>query len=440
MSSAFLSRVVQYLRLRSDEGRGEISPGRVEQPLWTASDREWAHNMNALDRFGLTLPFYVQLLKRGEQQRLSSQTLAAFEQRKLDNSEKMLDMLQSFGEATAALEASGVRHICVKGFSLFPDYAEQLWQRHQSDCDLLVTPAEAPRAQATLEALGYRLTAVAADGERRMRIPLSSQPAHIKYIYSRQIAAAIELHLRFWEPGAEDLSFACPQDTFERAETRTLGSISFLGLSRPHAFLYQSLHIFRHFLGSWVRLLWLYEIASYLHRFREDDALWQEVQALVCSDARLSEAIALVLLVAQDLFACPIPAALNTVHTIPSTSPVRIWIDHYARRWLLADAPGNKLNLLLQKHFFSNDLIWRRYLLNRLMPFGRHPSLREGVDERIAKSFAFRAANLQYQSGRAWYHLRSGIGFAAATISWNRHLHKTPETLSANDLVRESEI
>jgi hypothetical protein len=425
MNNEFLFSIVDFLRFPPAMDAAESPMRRKEQPIGSWSHRAWARHIGVLDRAGLSLPLYARLLESGEHTRLPAETLAAFENRKRDNSVRMLGMLQTFGQAISALQQSGVPHVCVKGFSLFPDFHEDPWQRHQTDFDLLVPPADALRAQTTLEGLGYKLTKVAGDGERRLRIPATEYFDRNTYLYRPQKSAAIELHPHFWESGAEELPLRCPEDAFEQAEMRTLGSVSFLALSRPHAFLYQTLHIFRHFLGSWARLLWLYEIAAYLHRFQDDDALWQQVQALASSDARMSEAVALVLLAAQDLFACPIPQALKAVHALPANSPVRLWINHYARRWLLADMPGNKLNLLLQRHFFSDGPTWRRYLANRLVPLGKHPSLSEGIDRSIAKSFAFRAANLRYQSSRYWHHLHTGVGYATASIVWKMYLHRS---------------
>ena len=164
----------------------------------------------------------------------------------------MSSMLLTFGQAVEALRQAGVRFVCVKGFSLIPEYLTELWQRHQIDFDLLVAPDDALRAQQALEKLGYRLTAI--DGaERRLRIPVSRPLALDAYLYNPQEGGAIELHSGFWEAGAEAHPLRCPSDAFEQAEMHTVGSVSFLRLARRHAFLYQVLHVFRHFLGLWAR-------------------------------------------------------------------------------------------------------------------------------------------------------------------------------------------
>ncbi|MFZ1084096.1 MAG: nucleotidyltransferase family protein [Terracidiphilus sp.] len=435
MSREFLSSVVDALRFSADEPAGNGYADRKRRALSNYSAHEWSLQLGVLDRVGLTLPFYARLLEEGKCASLPVPAIAALEQRRRDNAQRMKRMLMTFGQAAAVLQQAGVRFVCVKGFSLIPEYLTELWQRHQIDFDLLIAPVDALRAQRALEALGYRLTAVDGD-ERRLRIPAPRPLGHNSYLYQPQEGAAIELHSEFWDPGAEAYPMLCPRDYFAQAEMHTVGSVTYLRLARHHAFLYQVLHVFRHFMGSWARLLWLYEIAAFLHRHREDDALWQQVRELLCADARLAEAAALVLLCAQNLFACPLPPALENLCTLPAESPMRLWIDRYAQRWLLADMPGNKLNLLLHRHFIPDDPTWRRHLVHRLAPFGKRPVLCEGLDRIVAKSMAYRTANLRFQATRIWHHLRTGAGFAIASASWKLHLRSNQAAFSAKVLRR----
>jgi hypothetical protein len=435
MSREFLSSVVETLRFSANKAGDGTAAKRAGRALSDFSAREWSQHIGALDRVGLTLPLYARLLEDGNRIGLPLQALAALEQRRCDNARRMGEMLLTFGKAVQTLQQAGVRFVCVKGFSLVPEYLTELWQRHQIDFDLLISPEDGLRAPQALERLGYRLTAI--DGaERRLRIPVSRPLTHDAYLYNPQEGAAIELHSGFWEAGAEALPLRCPDDALEQAEMHTIGSVSFPRLARHHAFLYQVLHIFRHFMGSWARLLWLYEIAAYMHRYRDDDALWQKVRELLCADERMAEAAALVLLSAQNLFACPIPPALENICTLPTSSPVRLWISHYAQRWLLTDMPGNKLNLLLQRHFFSDSQGWRRYLVSRLLPRGKSPMLCEGIEKNVGKSVAYRAANLRFRAARIWHHLNTGAGFVAASIAWDLRLRFNKETFSAIELRR----
>jgi hypothetical protein len=349
----------------------------------------------------------------------------------------MEGMLETFACAVHAFDRAGVRAVCVKGFSLFPEYLEEPWQRHQIDFDFLIAPADAESAQAALESLGYSLAAVSRDGERRLRVPVKSVLGRDAYVYAPQQTAAIELHERFWETHDVGPSFHCAADAIDRAEMCVLGPVRFLRLARAHRFLYQLLHIFRHFLGSWARPLWLYEIAGYLNRHFGDDAHWADVRSLICADPRITDACALVLLMAEELFACPVPPALQDLRTLHDRSPVALWVRRYAHAWLLADMPGNKLNLLLHRHFAAANSRGRVSLIVRLAPFGQRPVLSEGLDPVVANSFAYRMANLRYQASRTWYHVRSGAGLAVASIPWAVSTRSRSQMFSAANLRRE---
>jgi hypothetical protein len=98
--------------------------------------------------------------------------------------------------------------------------------------------------------------------------------------------------------------------------------------------------------------------------------------------------------------------------------------------------PGNKLNLLLQRRYFSDERIWRRYLAGRLAPRGARPVLCEGIDTRAAKSLKYRSANLRFQASRVWHHLLTGAGFAAANVAWGIHLRSSHVACSPIGLTR----
>ena len=436
MSNALVSSVVNALNFHSGEPGAAIHAGSRDRHPCEFSPREWDRSIGVLDRSGLTLPFYARMLAAGDSGRFLPHTLAALEQRRSDNQKRMRCMLHVFGEAVQVLQHAGVQFVCVKGFSLFPEFLEEPWQRHQIDFDLLIAPGDGLRAQAALEEIGYKLTGVAGDGERRMRIPVKRALSHDAYLYSPQEGGAIELHSGFWEAGAEEFPLTCPEDAFDQAQMCTLDSVSFLRLSQPHAFLYQVLHVFRHFLGSWARPLWVYEIANYIRRHADNVEHWREVATLVSADARLTEAASLVLLTANELFACPIPASLEKVCALPDDDSIRLWVHLYARRWILADMPGNKLNLLLQRHYFPDGRIWRRYLANRLAPRRGRPVLCEGIDAHVARSLKYRAANLSYKGSRVWHHLRAGAGFAAARVVWGIHLRLSQGAHASSGLSR----
>jgi hypothetical protein len=173
-----------------------------------------------------------------------------------------------------------------------------------------------------------------------------------------------------------------------------------------------------------------------MDRHSGNSELWGAVATLISADARVKEAASLVLLTSKELFDCPMPTALESVCALADDNPIRLWVGLYARRWVLADMPGNKLNLLLQRRYFAETRVWRRYLANRLAPRRGRPNLCEGIDARVARSLRYRVANLSYKGSRVWHHLRADVGFAAASIAWGIHLRLSQGAPAFNGLSR----
>ncbi len=419
MSHPFLESCVSELRFTANDAAGRRN--LREQTLSASSVREWRRHIGVLDRAGLTLPLYARLLERGEGGKLPPEAIAALERRCYDNARRMQEMLETFDEAVQALRRVEVQFVCVKGFSLIPEFLPELWQRHQIDFDVLIEGKDEARAQAALEELGYKLTAVDG-GERRMRVPVTRALGHDAYVYDRQEGPAIELHSAFWENGTMDFPLRFPKDSLDHAEMHALGSVSFPRLEAPCAFLYQVLHMFRHFRGSWARPLWIYEIAAYLNRFVDDEVRWERVRALIANDERMADAVGLVLMTAREIFGCPIPVPLRDICAVAGDSAIGLWVSRCAREWLLTDMPGNKLNLLLHRHFIGEEGRWRRHLADRLMPRRKRPRLCEGIDPAVEKSFRYRMANFRFQGGRLAHHFRTGVEFALAGARWKLEL------------------
>jgi len=438
MSAALLASAVDALRL----DRQKSASGQALCSLRSFSAAEWRSGLRVLDRTGITLPLYARLCENGDRAALPGVVpevvIDALERRRRDNQRRMEGMLQTFGQAVRALQHARIPFVCLKGFSLFPEYFVQLWRRHQVDFDFLVAPWDAARARAVLEALGYRLSGSAGDKELRLRIPVQEHMDRDAYMYDRQQGSSIELHTSFWDPGSFDLPLRCPEDALERAEMHVVGDVVFARLSQPHAFVYQVLHVFRHFLGSWARPLWIYEIAFFIHRHRDRDELWRDVRELIAVDLRMADAAALVLFLANALFGPAVPASLAGLCCRPEQDPIRLWVEHFAWRWAVADMPGNKLNLLLHRHFIADRLEWRNYLTSRLLPFAGNAALCEGLEESAAGLWRYKLANLRYRAQRALHHVHADLEFGFASISWNAAQHFRPGRAPGGAITRSA--
>ncbi len=383
-------------------------------------EEAWGRNLRWLDRSGLALPLAARLAGRWSGSTVPDSIRPALQSRLLDNHRRMERMLEFFEQIVRALNAAGVRYYCVKGFSLIPDCFHGIQERHQVDLDILVRPSHLSAGISVIEELGYKVQYASLSGEVRLIRPWKKHIGVHGYLYQLPERPPVELHTRFWEADSNEIEFP-PLSIFPDAtESHELYGIEFPRLRPAYQFLYLLLHIFRHLLGSWMRLLSLYEVATFIRTRRACDEIWAEAVELIERDQRLSTACALVLGLVEVAFPVDLPEKLREVYSANLSLDSAIWLDRCAVTWLLADPPGNKLNLLVQKQFWIDRDIWKRYLRRRLLPVCTPHRLSDEAVNTTKTSLSYRAEEIRYQISRMWYHVKSDITYLSALVRWSR--------------------
>lgn len=380
----------------------------------------WRRNFRWLDRSGLALSLAARFEARRPGSVVPVNVSAALQSRLRDNHMRMERMLEFMQETTRLLNAAGVRYSCVKGFSLIPDCFDGIRERHQVDLDFLVAPQDLQLARSGVEALGYQVQQVSSSGEMRLIKPWKKHMGIHGYMYQLPEAPPIELHTRFWEVNHDEIDFASLANYAYSSELHEVCGIEFPRLRSADHFLYLLLHIFRHLLASWTRLLSLYEVATFMRTRRDHEEVWAEVARLIGTDKRLSSVCALILGLVDVAFPQELPAALRRIYKGHLSLDSARWLDRCATAWLLADPPGNKLNLLVQKQFWTDGDVWRRYLCRRLLPIQMPHKLSDEVSRPTRRALAYRAEELRYQTSRAWYHVKSDFTYLLALVGWTR--------------------
>jgi hypothetical protein len=117
------------------------------------------------------------------------------------------------------------------------------------------------------------------------------------------------------------------------------------------------------------------------------------------------------------------PAPLRQIGVRSLSAESAWWIERHSTAWLIADPPGSKLSLLVQRQFWADRRLWGRYLRRRLLPIRKpHPLSDEGM--KSAKSgLAYRAEDGWYKASRVWYHVRSDFEYLGARLRWTQHGH-----------------
>jgi hypothetical protein len=288
------------------------------------------------------------------------------------------------------------------------------------DLDFLVALRDSSRARSIIEALGYRVQRDSASGELRFTKSWSKHLGINAYLYQLPEPPPIEIHTHVWEPESEEIGLPSLTGFVDAIETHETCGVQFPRLRPPYQFVYLLLHIFRHLLGSWTRLLSLYEISAFVRSHSVDDQLWTEVGQIIGEDENLASACALILGLVDAAFSIDLPQPLREVYLRNLSSESALWIESYSRAWLFSVPPGNKLALLVQKQFCSDDQAWRRYLRRRLLPLRKLHELSDETVKSAKANPAYRAEDLRYKTSRAWYHVRSDCEYLIARLRWEQ--------------------
>lgn len=384
-------------------------------------ESEWGRQFYWLDRSGLALPVASQLLKKSSSDpRVPEPTLRALERRLQDNDRRMSAMLSLQESIQSRLTGAGVQFCCVKGFSLIPDCYGSIRERHQVDFDLLLDPRGVDRAVEALQPLGYRPAQANHSGETRLVRPWKRHLTAASWQYQVSEGPAVELHTHLWEPQNEFVDFSLRGGWMEEIQIRTVNGIDIPCLPPAWQFLHLLLHVFKHLLDSWVRLLSIFEIAVILKNELSNEELWQEVTRLVEQDARLASACALVLSIVSAEFQAPLPTPLVALCQNHLSKESALWVEHFREEWLYADPPGTKLALLVQRQFWRDRAAWRSYSLRRMFPFRAPHSLSEESSGTGRLKIRYAVDAINYQIGRFGYHLIADWKYLLSVARWKR--------------------
>lgn len=378
---------------------------------------EWQRELGWLDRSGLALPFIAATKEQNLVALLPQRVLGELERRHRDNRRRMTDMFRRFSTIVERFNTEGISYACVKGFSLFPEYCPAFELRHQSDFDFLVSAEDMDAAERILRDIGYRLIVRDASGERRLATPGSIIAGRNAYLYDLQSSSAAELHLHFWEPEANGIQISCPGNALASLEMHSINGVVFPRLQPAYQLTYQLVHLFRHLSGTWARLLWLYEIALFVHSHGSDVKLWREAKSLWHEDARLEQVCLLGLRLASKVFSVSLPDEL--MEGGKDWAECLLWTSRFSEISLYSDLPGNKASLLFLRPFFDDAAQYRSYRRRRLYPIGSRHALDERLSSSKQSSWRYRLRNGWYQISRLIYHLSSGLDYAELQLRWN---------------------
>lgn len=379
-------------------------------------EREMRAFLRWLDQSGVALYLLWRLREAGEFENMPSRLQVELLGRLGRNRRRTGSMLADFRMLSECFTARNIPHAFLKGFTLAPDFCPALELRHQSDFDLLISAGALDQAKTALFECGYLSAHKKRAGELLFSSPLRRVPSANDDIYALDYQKRAELHTTIWED-LEAVSLNVPSDVLARARTRRIHGLDVTCLSQEDAFIFHLLHAFRHFLSSWTRVSWLWEIHYFLES-RERSGLWIAVRERAGNDPVVRKACGLVLRLTNQLFGSPIPVELSEWCLDGLPGCIGSWVERFGARWALSELSGSKVTLLIHKEFVRDSNLWRPLLWGRIIPLARRPSLVETVSSGVPARARFQIAQRLYQARRITYHMRTLFSLAFEALHW----------------------
>ena len=378
-----------------------------------------------LDRSGLSLVLLRRLQISEAAASISAEWLDALAQRLARNVLRTRDMLAEFKRVNDAFRAHAVTAVALKGFTLAPDFCEDLTLRHQTDFDFLIHEDSVERAAVALQRCGYSTSQLNKTAETCFLTPLRHIPSADDDLYSLQHHRQVDLHTSHFEQSPW-IRIEVPQDCLQQAHVESVYGIDVLALSLADKFILQVFHAFKHAFRSWIRPSWVLEIGRCMELHQHDTAIWTRVIERA-GDTRLTKYIfVFVLELVTRLYRTPIPVQLRCwTRGVPSPA-IHAWLDAFAVDWAISDWPGSLTNLYLAAEFITDRKLRIQFLRSRLFPKKSHASV--GVVSTAGRNMFLRlqAVRLSYVAQRTVAHLKDLARLPLQHLRWKRALYALP--------------
>ena len=394
-------------------------PAESLQQLSQLSANDWQKLLYWLDTSGLALYFLDRMVDLQLWHTLPPAVFARLKRNLVDNAERTRGLIGESLSIQREFQKAGVSYALLKGFSLYPHSVPRLELRSQLDLDFLVAEKHIPESRVILERHGYHLHAVSG---RSWEFKTDHIPnASLDDLYKNVPHRCVELHAELALPGQRSLLASATSQDFHGLRMPVL--------SPADLFLGQGMHVFKHICSESSRIAHLLEFRRHVIARRGDNAFWNEIQAIAETNPRAPLALGVATLLIARIMGEFAPESLTswTVDCLPVGA--RLWIERYGHRSALADFPGTKLYLLLQRELEARGVTATRTVRRALMPLRLPlPVARPAVNE----TFQSRVRRYRLQLGfillRLRFHVTEGGRYFLESLRWRRYMNQFTRT------------
>jgi hypothetical protein len=402
----------------------DADPSQHRKRLHRFSARQWHENFRWLDASGLALYFLQRLRSLEAENAIPDSILAQLEQRHADNEHRTAVLFNEFVRINAAFRGAGLEFVALKGFSLVPDFCPDLSLRCQMDFDLLIADYQAGPCRDVLVSLGYSL--MASNSHVLEFKSNAGKVPHMRDLYKAKPQHAVEIHL------SDDSRFEFHSSLLNRSRIATANGIEYPALSAEDMFFGVASHLFRHIRSEWTRISWLLELRHFLFTRRNDSAFWTNVRENAQQTSGAAVAVGVAVSLADKAFGKLECYDLRNWSVDELPAPVILWIEHYGDKTLLADFPGSKLYLLLEREL-DDSRETSLTIRQRLFPTSRPARIATAATGNILDRLQALQFEYRYFFFRLRFHLTQTPRYLLEAWLWKRSRKERCEQGVADD-------
>lgn len=382
--------------------------------LGAFNERDWRRGFSWLDASGLTLYLIERITTSGERDAVPMTVFARLQQNLVDNQTRTDALFTETVTINHGFRQANIIYANLKGITLYPESVPEPTLRCQLDLDFLIDAAQGSAAQEVLEGMGYVLDAISGDTWEFKAG--GTEVAALKDLYKPKPQRSVELHLLH-----QDKKLCLiEKGLFERIQLRSFYGELLPVLSPADLFLNQAHHLFKHVCSAFTRISWLLEYRRHVIKRHDDTPFWETVQLHSSNCNEVALAIGVVTLITSEIFGDFAPPILrrSTVDQLPV--PVQLWIKTYCHRAMLADFPGTKLYLLLQRELDSARGNENPQLRKHLLPLRSPSMISHGqIGEKLVPKLNRYRVQFRFILFRLRFHIVEGIRYALELPRWH---------------------
>ena len=409
-------------------------PPQLEFAHFTAA--QWRRTWFWIDASGLALYFLRNSENANIISSLDPETVRQLRSKYQMNRERSAALFAEFCALNDAFTRANIIFANLKGFTLSPHSCPDPTLRLQLDLDFLLRTADLVICKQILENRGYKLSA-------RTPATWEFKAAHIpskalSNPYQKSSYRSVELHVQL---KGLDLSPTAADELLERRVNTLCCDQLVPALAPADQFISQALHILGHLRSAGTRPAWLLEFKQHVNTRAADPHFWLEVQRIAQTDPLIPVAIGTSMILSHDLFGLTIPASMVnwTERSVPGN--VRTWLKHYGREAVLADFPGTKLYLLLERELALANVLPQTAPSLHVLPalcvpriFRKHP------DETSSIRLLRWRLNSRYILFRLRFHITQGLLYILELLRWKLFLRPASSFSPLQRLTKRKQV